>query len=404
MSPGRLIGWSALAWTISFVLLGIASSPPAAPLLETNLIVEVLAHLLGPLLLAALLSGWISERSRLERRIAPLLGAGVAFLIALAAELAQLRLPERSVEILDIGLSFVGAVAGALPYIGVERSRVEASRTRERAAVTLNVIAALAVAVTVVTLVTQPTVRHVCLGQTTPEPVAGPSPPLGAERTSEGVVVEYRFTEGFGTQTEPWTSGVPALELTLHDGAEWLDTGGGVTFGSATAVARSVAPATTLVDAMLGSGRFTIEAWVTPDRLQTGPARIVSISDSPAFEDIDLHIGQEGTCLSHRIRFGSVVEWVLVEGVFADQARRHLVVTFTDGVTRTYVDGALIDVHDALDDTPHGWNPGHHLLVGNEETRNRVFLGDVFLVALYDRPLEGGEVSANFLAGHRSGP
>lgn len=46
------------------------------------------------------------------------------------------------------------------------------------------------------------------------------------------------------------------------------------------------------------------------------------------------------------------------------------------------------------------WDPDYPLVVGNEATLTRPWLGTIFLIALYDRPLERGEIKQQFRAAH----
>jgi hypothetical protein len=269
MTRGRLIGWSAFTWIVAFALLGVASSPPAVPLIGMNQTVEGLAHLLGPSLMAALLTGWFLEGRGLGHLLAALLGAASSALVVTATEVAQLGAPERSVETVDIALSIIGSVVGAVLCV------VAAGSRRDRlVAPTLAGLTALAVVVAAVALVTQPVIRHVCLGEAPTFAPADDGPtPARMDRVTEGVVVEYRFAEGRGTRTAAQGGVSRNADLTLLEGAEWLDDNG-VSLETPTAVVRSAVPASAVIDAVLESGEFTIEAWVTPDRLQGGPARI----------------------------------------------------------------------------------------------------------------------------------
>ena len=71
----------------------------------------------------------------------------------------------------------------------------------------------------------------------------------------------------------------------------------------------------------------------------------------------------------------------------------HLVLTYADGVQRIYVQGRLVDA-TRFGGRLAGWDRKYPLVVGNEKTRDRPFLGDVSLVAVYDRALSASEVAA----------
>jgi hypothetical protein len=45
------------------------------------------------------------------------------------------------------------------------------------------------------------------------------------------------------------------------------------------------------------------------------------------------------------------------------------------------------------------WDGTYPILVANEATRDRAWLGELHLIAVYDRALDVGEVTQNFMAG-----
>ena len=45
------------------------------------------------------------------------------------------------------------------------------------------------------------------------------------------------------------------------------------------------------------------------------------------------------------------------------------------------------------------WDPSYHLNVVNDQTRDRPWLGTLYLIAIYDRDLGADEVAQNFAAG-----
>ena len=45
------------------------------------------------------------------------------------------------------------------------------------------------------------------------------------------------------------------------------------------------------------------------------------------------------------------------------------------------------------------WDSNYPLLIGNEATLDRPYLGEIFLVAIYDRVISDAEIQQNFNAG-----
>ncbi|MFQ4147072.1 VanZ family protein [Chlorogloeopsis sp. ULAP02] len=90
------------------------------------------------------------------------------------------------------------------------------------------------------------------------------------------------------------------------------------------------------------TSEFTISTTiVTTDINQTGPARIISISDNPVNRNFTL--GQEGTTLNIRVRTpasgtnGSDIQ-MNIPGVFADNKPHHIIITYSQANLQVYVD------------------------------------------------------------------
>jgi hypothetical protein len=45
------------------------------------------------------------------------------------------------------------------------------------------------------------------------------------------------------------------------------------------------------------------------------------------------------------------------------------------------------------------WDDTYRIIVANEATNDRTWLGELHLIAVYDRALDAGEVEQNFMAG-----
>ena len=137
-----------------------------------------------------------------------------------------------------------------------------------------------------------------------------------------------------------------------------------------------------------------------PTQAPQNASRIVTISDGTERDQVDVHLGQERDALSVRLRAScGQFNWTTVEDVFVKRRRlEHLVLTYAHGVQRIYVQGRLVDA-TRFDGRLAGWDRRYPLVVGNEATRDRPFVGDVSLVAVYDRALSASEIAASAAAG-----
>lgn len=187
---------------------------------------------------------------------------------------------------------------------------------------------------------------------------------------------------------------------------EWMVDSNGVAFLSRGQILSQSSPVRLHQTLIAGHG-LTLEAWLSSeDKGQHGPARIVSYSLNPSLQNFML--GQEGSDLVVRLRTtqtnlkGTNPEFV-VENVFLKTGFQHIVVTYNFLEQRVYVDGEL-RLQVAI---PGGgfdnWDPSYPLVLGNEATGNREWLGKLSLLAIYDHPLNEQEVRQNYLMGRTTG-
>ena len=175
---------------------------------------------------------------------------------------------------------------------------------------------------------------------------------------------------------------------------------------------QSVAPATKVNEAIRDSNQFAVEAWITPaNATQTGPVRIVSLSDGTNISNRNFTLGQSATAYSVRLRTTepggepTVTEWATPTAtVNLEVARQHVVATYiacpTCGATqfRIYVDGQVAFQQPLTSDL-RDWGSGFVLTLGNESTGDRQWSGILQRVAIYDRALTPDEVKQHYAAG-----
>ena len=232
-------------------------------------------------------------------------------------------------------------------------------------------------------------------------------PPSGAGRVTDGLIAFYGFDEGDGATVRDTSNNGAPLDLTIADPerAAWLP-GGGLSITAPTVIS-SGAAATKIDDAVEASNELTLETWVSPANLtQNGPARIVTISQDPVRRNAMIGQGvyrSTGDRIEVRLRTtttdnnGTPASRTPIGTL--ETALTHIVHTRSaDGTATTYVDGAPA-VTRTVDGTMSNWNSGYELALTNELTNDRPWLGDLHLVAIYDRALTSTEVSQNLEAG-----
>lgn len=169
-------------------------------------------------------------------------------------------------------------------------------------------------------------------------------------------------------------------------------------------VLRSVQSAKKIAEAVKRSGELSVEVWVTPANLsQSGPARLVSISSDPSNRNLTL--GQEKDRWDVRLRTsktnGNGIPSTTTPPceTASPDSMVHVVSTRNaHGELRIYVDGNLLargNVAGKFD----SWSDGYRLLLGNEQTGDRPWLGQLHRVAIYNRSLSAQDVERYFHSG-----
>jgi hypothetical protein len=228
-------------------------------------------------------------------------------------------------------------------------------------------------------------------------------------RSDDAVIARWEFKEGSGAVAHDTSGVAPALDLQLS-GTQWLS-GGGLAMQSGKATAT---PATSrkLYDLLAangtGSQQYTVEAWIAAENTeQRGPARIITYSTDPYNRNFMLGQDNYNYVFRNRSRASGIGSNGTPPLQTADADRdleaelQHVVLTFDQQVgRRIYVNGA--DTGDVDGQGPGmltNWNPGYVFLLGNENTDDRLWKGEIRFVAVHRRALSAQEVAAHFDAG-----
>ena len=234
------------------------------------------------------------------------------------------------------------------------------------------------------------------------------APAATTGRVTDGLVALYDFSDGSGTVVSDVSGVGTALDLSIPDATavQWLAGSNGIEVVSGTGRVEAADAPWKILNSVGSTGQITIEAWVTPtDLLQAGPARVVTISAGPSQSVLNMHLGQNATGGTFRLhttenRFNELA----VPAVFADATQpRHVVGSYDGATMRFYVDGALQTTSRPQIGDFTTWDVTYPLVIGNEASYDRPFLGNIYLVAFYDHPLDAGQVLANFQAGPGAG-
>jgi hypothetical protein len=224
------------------------------------------------------------------------------------------------------------------------------------------------------------------------------------QRVTEGLQVLYTFEEETGNTVHDVSDVGEPLDLIVKDPEEvsWIH--GGLTITGETIVATS-GPAAKLIKAAKASNEITIETWLKPTKESGGGlARIVTLSADKTERNFTL-IQHKGR---YRIRLRTTKtndngtkfknnesESVLEAGKVAT-ILSHLVYTRdASGRARFYVNGEQVGDCTVAGDFSN-WNGNYRLGLGNEFKDERPWLGELHLVAIYNRALRPDEIKQNY--------
>ena len=236
------------------------------------------------------------------------------------------------------------------------------------------------------------------------------------ERITDGLLALYTFKEGDGDTVHDVSEAGDPLNLTISNpsNVEW---GQGFLAVNGAVKIRSGDPATKLIEGIQETNEITVEAWIAPaNDVQSGPARIVTLSYNASLRNFTL--GQAGTEYRFRIRTpdtgnnGSNPELRSPPDILTT-VLTHVVYTRDDyWATSLYVNGDVVvnddNILDIIDNYINGditgWDDTYEFGLANEINEERPWLGDLHLVAVYNKPLSEDEIGQNFAAGPSAGP
>jgi hypothetical protein len=224
-------------------------------------------------------------------------------------------------------------------------------------------------------------------------------PPSG-ERVMDGLQVLYTFEEGSGTTVYDISDVGTPLNLGVGGSATSWISGGGLAINSTTIVA-SAGPATKVIEASRVTNEVTIEACIKPaNTSQAGPARVVTLSANPYNRNFTL--GQDGDRYDVRLRTTATdnngTPSLSAPGGSLTTGLTHVVYTRNaSGTAKIYVNGVERASRTVGGDFSN-WDRDYRLALANELTEDRCWLGEYYLVAVFNRALSQAEVIQNFNA------
>ncbi len=221
------------------------------------------------------------------------------------------------------------------------------------------------------------------------------------------VLVVYTFDEGEGSVVHDVSGVGRALDLEIAEMAAVSWGAGFLSVDAPTQIVSSSA-ANKIIEAARATNALTVEAWLRPDNLtQDGPARIISLS--PNIRERSFTLGQDsleeqqGSRYVMRLRTSETdangIPALVTTASTVSTELTHVVYTrAVNGEARLYVNGEEVASGRVPGDFTN-WPADWPLVLANEVTGERPWLGEYHFVAIYNYALDAAQVSAKFAAG-----
>jgi hypothetical protein len=193
------------------------------------------------------------------------------------------------------------------------------------------------------------------------------------------------------------------FDFSRENNVRWIKNGNGIEFPQKGLLITKEAPKDLFEKLTTGSG-MTIEIWIESDIIyQQGPARIISYSIDPYLRNFTLGQSEDGLILRLRTThsdLNGLYQQLELNNVFMANKIHHVAATYDFKQRCVFVDGNLALSSDRLRGDFSNWDPSYKLIIGNEASGNRPWLGKIYYAAIYNRALTGQEIFHNYLAGY----
>ena len=138
----------------------------------------------------------------------------------------------------------------------------------------------------------------------------------------------------------------------------------------------------------------------TSDLDQSGPVRLLTISDGTANNRVNFHIGLEGDDLSIRLRTScELFNSIMVSDVVEIDTIHRVDVTWGEGALAVWVDGVEATRETLSWGDFERWDPSFPILVGDESGGGRRFVGSIYTVTMWDHALDEAFIVADAAGG-----
>lgn len=227
------------------------------------------------------------------------------------------------------------------------------------------------------------------------------------ERVANGLQALYNFEEGSGNTIYD-ISGIGEalnLQVTNASAVSWLPSGG-LSIKTPTLLT-SAGPANKIIDACRVTNEMTIETWVKPAAGKPGTAtHIINLSKDPANCNFILSLvtKKEPPTSLFEVRLQTTQTDSIgtpatrtADGSAKPELTHVVYIRRASGEVKIYLND-VEKISQKIEGDFSNWDENLRLLLANDTTEKHPWLGELHLLAVYDRALSQAEVSQNFVA------
>ena len=145
---------------------------------------------------------------------------------------------------------------------------------------------------------------------------------------------------------------------------------------------------------------LTLELWLKAiDLMQDGPARIMTYSLDPTLRNFTLAQSQDRLIMrlrTERTDVNGVFPHMAVPHVFQASQKIHIALTYDFETQCVFINGERRTCEKIPGGNFSNWDPEFKLVIANEASGDRPWVGEIYFAAIYDRALAGHEISRLF--------
>lgn len=141
---------------------------------------------------------------------------------------------------------------------------------------------------------------------------------------------------------------------------------------------------------LISANGFSIETILRPDETFTHGLRFI-LACGAVGRQYNFALGQRRDGLLFFLKTmeppgGENIHTIEIKNIFAAPCRKHLVITCDNGMTKLFVDGSLVK-HVEIPGTFSNWDKNARIFVGNDDSGEHSWEGDIYKIAIYERAM-----------------